>query len=351
MTQKIRKSDLLINPRRLIISTRGHKMGDVIFSLPIATLLKQRFPDIVIGFIGTSYTKAIIEACSSIDFFIEKHDFLTQTITLNGLQPDCLLHVIPNRQMAKRAKELKIPLRIATNRRLYHWLTCNKLVPLKRRNSLLHEIQLNLEILKAFDMKYQFSLSEIPPLYALPELASCFTHSHLLAKNKFKLIIHPKSGGSAKEWHLQRYIELIELLDADKFQIFISGSSAEKMLLQPLFEKVGHKVTNICGQLDLNEFTGLVASCDALIACSTGPLHLVAALGKYALGIYAPRSPIFARRWGPVGKNAHVFALENSNCHNCVENDANCLCMDTIEPQQIKQALDLIYTEFYKQGS
>lgn len=326
----------------IIISTRGHKLGDVIFSLPIATLLKNHFPNITIGFIGTPYTRSIIEACQNIDVYIDKEEFLTKKVMLNNQSPDAILHVIPDREVARRAKQLAIPLRIGTSRRLSHWLTCNRLVYLSRRNSSLHEIQLNLKILKAFDIPYTLSLEDIADLYALTDLSKFFSSVQLLEADKFKLIIHAKSGGSAKEWSLQRYIELINLLDLDKFQVFISGSIEERQALEPLFQQVGHKVTDVCGKLNLNEFMGLISLSDGLIACSTGPLHLAAALGKYTFGLYAPRSPIFAQRWGPVGKNSRSFSFGNKNCINCREDNVRCSCIEAITPDEIKQSLDNI---------
>lgn len=333
-------------PRNIIISTRGHKLGDVIFSLPIATLLKRYFPHIKIGFIGNQYTKSIIEACKNIDVFIDKKNFLEQTVVISDQRIESILHVIPDREVARRAKQLTIPLRIGTSRRLSNWLNCNRFVYLSRRSSPLHEIQLNLKILKTFNIPYTFSLEDIPDLYELSDLSHFFSSVQLLEADKFKLIIHAKSGGSAKEWSLQRYIELINLLDLDKFQIFISGSTQEREALKQLFDQVGHKVTDVCGQLSLNEFMGLVSRCDALIACSTGPLHLAAALGKHAIGIYAPRSPIFAQRWGPVGKNAQIFSLGNKNCNDCLEQDSSCFCIESIKPDDIKQALENIRAKF-----
>jgi ADP-heptose:LPS heptosyltransferase len=334
-----------MNPSNIIISTRANKIGDVILSLPLATLLKQHFPEMTIGFIGTDYTRAVIEACSSVDVFIDEPHFLGQPVTLNSQPPECILHAIPVRKMAQRAKALKIPLRIGTSQRLYHWSTCNQFVRLSRKKSDLHEAQLNIKMLEPFGIKTDFSLAEIAGLFALPDLGYLFTCTNVrLDDHKFKLIIHAKSGGSAHEWDLQHYIDLVNLLDTEKFQIFISGTAKEQTALQPLLDKVGHKVTNVSGLLDLPEFIGLIAKCDGLMACSTGPLHLAAVLGKHALGIYAPGRPIFPQRWGPIGKKAQVFVLDKE-CRACQKANSDCFCIQAIPPSEIKAALDLLYEQ------
>ncbi|MFA5984738.1 MAG: glycosyltransferase family 9 protein [Methylococcaceae bacterium] len=331
-------------PSNVLIS-RTDSLGDVVLTLPMAALLKQYYPEITIGFIGTSYTKTIIESCQYIDYFIDKEDFLNQDITLGGEQPQCLIHVLPKIEMAKRARDLQIPLRIGTTNRWYHWTTCNKLVKLGRNRSPLHEAQLNLKLLKPFAIPTDFSLPEVANLIDLSRLPKQpnTQYANLLQPEKFKLILHPKSRGSAREWSLDHYIELVKLLDPNKYQIFISGTANEKTDLQPLFEAVADRVTDITGTMSLAEFITFVAACDGLVACSTGPLHIAAALKKHAIGIYQPMRPIHPGRWQPIGKNVKVFVL-NKICNDCRLDKINCACTQAIQPMEIKNYLESIST-------
>jgi len=186
-----------MNPSNIIISTRANKIGDVILSLPLAALLKQRFPGIVVAFIGTYYTRIIIEACAHVDVFIDEQDFLQQPVRLNGLPPECIVHSIALPHIARRAKQLHIPLRIGTSRRFYHWLTCNRFVWLNRKNSPLHEAQLNIQMLKPFAITTALSLPDIADLFGLSESSFLPPPGLFVDATKFKLIIHAKSGGSA----------------------------------------------------------------------------------------------------------------------------------------------------------
>ncbi len=326
-------------PTNVIIS-RTDSIGDVVLSLPLATVLKQQFPHMFIGFMGTKYTKAIIESCSAVDVFIDVEDFLANEITLEGEKPQCIIHVLPRKNVAKRANELGIPRRIGTTNRLFHWLTCNQFVRLSRKNSPLHEAQLNLKLLKPFGIKTDYSLPEIMDLFAMtnvPELPAKF--AALLQVDKFKLILHPKSRGNGREWDLNHFISLIEMLDLNKFQIFISGTDAEKDVLQPLIDKVGDKVTNLIGLMTLPEFVAFIAACDGLLASGTGPVHVAAALQKHSLGIYPPMRPIHPGRWQPIGKNAQFFVL-SKECNACKPAGTHCACTQAIQPTQIKQALE-----------
>ena len=124
-----------------ILLSRTDNIGDVIFTLPMAGMIKQYYPDSKVYFLGKNYTQAIVECCSFIDGFFTLD-------TVQNEKFDAIIHVFPNKEIALWAKKTKIPLRIGTNRRFFHLTTCNKLVNLTRKNSGYHESQLNLKLLK-----------------------------------------------------------------------------------------------------------------------------------------------------------------------------------------------------------
>jgi len=243
-----------------IIISRTDSIGDVVLTLPVAAVLKKYFPEIKIGFMGKAYTRPVIEACKNVDVFIDVNDFLNKKISVCGEKPEAILHVLPVSKIAFRAKQLNIPIRIGTSRRIYHWITCNKLVKLSRKNSLLHEAQLNIKLLKPLGITKEFSLKEIGESFALERLQPLpHRFSALIQKDKYNLILHPKSQGNGREWGLDNFIRLIHLLDKDRFQIFISGVQKERELLQPVFDAVGNEVTDIMNRAAQGEFDGICA--------------------------------------------------------------------------------------------
>ncbi|MEP6927290.1 MAG: glycosyltransferase family 9 protein [Ginsengibacter sp.] len=323
-----------------ILINRADSIGDVVLALPIAKYLKEFFPAVKIGFLGRNYTRSVIEACENVDEFIEYEDFLNKPVKICGEVIQCILHVWPNKLIAKRAKKLKIPLRIGTTNRLFHWSTCNKLIRLSRKNSYLHEAKLNLKLLEAFRINKNFSLEEIRESFGLTKIEPLeSSYKNLIDKNKFNLIIHPKSQGNAREWSLSNFAALINLLDREKYKIFISGTEKEGKVLKDFLALIGNKATNITGKMKLSQFISFINSCDGLIANSTGPLHITAALGKNTYGIFAPMWPINDVRWGPLGKNAKVFVIEK-NCNDCRKNRIECKCIQQVDPFWIKAQLD-----------
>ncbi len=303
-----------MNYKRVIIS-RTDGIGDVILTLPMIGYLKKLWPEIQILFLGKTYTKSIIESCTAVDEFVnwdlikdksirEQIGFFTQ------LDAAAIIHLFPTKQTTRIAKLAKIPIRVGTIGRLHNLANCNRLVRFTRKRSELHEAQLNFKLLKGLGISFIPTLLELPEYYNLKTQNLPNALTSLIGKTKFNLVIHPKSKGSAVEWPESRYLELIETLDENKFNILITGTKDEAELLTRLPSLKKQNVKSLFGLLKLEELIALIGNADGVLAASTGPLHIGAALGKKAIGLYAPQKPIHPGRWAPVGNDAH-FLVKN----------------------------------------
>lgn len=221
------------------------------------------------------------------------------------------------------AKRAGIKNRIATTNRVYHWFTCNKLVKLSRKNSDLHEAQLNIVLLRPLGINHIPTISQLPNFYnfssATPLPAGLAT---LLTKDRFNLILHPKSNGSGREWSLDRFAELINLLPPADFNIFISGSDKEQALLKDWIDTLPRNVIDITGKLTLEQLISFITQADGLVASGTGPLHIAAAAGINTLGLFPGVRPIHAGRWGPIGKRAEYIDSGSDNLNDIAANTA-----------------------------
>ncbi|MBC8111172.1 MAG: glycosyltransferase family 9 protein [Verrucomicrobia bacterium] len=322
-----------------IILSRTDNLGDVVLSLPVAGKLKKLFPEIKIIFIGKKYTQAIIEACIFIDEFWDKDQLESYPTHAIG----AILFLFPDKEVARWSKKHKIPLRIGTSHRWWHWLYLNKLVNFSRRKSDLHESQLNFKLLQPLGFNELVPLAEIPDLYGLqakPENIPDWLKQSL-SLTKQKIILHPKSKGSAREWALIKYYELAESLPEADFQVFVSGSAAEYEMinyeLPQLFDLP--QVQNLAGKLTLSEFINFIANANVLVAASTGPLHIAAALGIKTIGIFPNIKPVHPGRWQAIGSSVSILTWDKPNCEDCRKNPAACACMQAITPKSVQQQI------------
>lgn len=322
--------------------SRTDSIGDVVLTLPMAGLIKKKYPGCKIFFLGRTYTRDIIALSAFVDEFINYDDIeklhpKEQTKFLQNYGADIFLHVFPKKKIAELAKTAKIPLRVGTTNRIYHWFNCNKLIKLSRKNSDLHEAQLNFKLLTFLNIDSNIVLHEVSRYYGftcVPKLEEKF--GSWIDPNKFNLILHPKSKGSAKEWGLDNFKKLIDLLPSEKFKIFISGTKQDGDLMQD-FLKQNPKATDITGQLSLKQFIAFIDRADGLVAASTGPLHVAAALNKTAVGLFSPKRPIHPGRWMPLGKKAHALVFDEK-CPAC-EKKEKCDCIMKIKSEQIIKLL------------
>lgn len=327
----------------VILISRTDSIGDVVLTLPMAGIIKRFMPESRIVFLGRNYTKDVIGLSEHVDEFISYDEIVKlpaaeQVRAFKNIHASHIIHVFPVKEIAQLAKQARIPKRIGTTNRLWHWFTCNIKVKLSRKNSDLHEAQLNTKLLEPLGIKQDFSLKELANAYGftkIPVLENQF--EALLSTGKTKVILHPKSKGSAREWGLENFSKLITELDKTTYSVYISGTAQEGELLRPLIDK-HPEVTDLTGKLSLQQFIAFIHRCDALVAASTGPLHIAAALGKKAIGLFSPMRPIHPGRWKPIGEQASYLVLDK-DCVDCKQTK-DCHCIREIATQDVIKQLE-----------
>ena len=327
-----------------IIISRTDNIGDVVLTLPLAGILKKKFPNVKIIFLGKGYTQPLIEASTNIDKFenwdeIKKTNRNEKENIFKSWKADAIIHVYPDKEIAMIAKGAKIALRIGTSHRFYHWFTCNKRLHFSRKNSDLHETLLNIKLLEPFGIKDIYGLKNISSFYGLNKLQPLDkSFASMLDKTKVNLIFHPRSKGSAREWGVENFLKLTKLLPENKFKIFITGTNDDKLQLGFFLKATPNHVTDLTEKLSLSQLISFIHAADGVVACSTGPLHIAAALGTTTIGIYAPMRPIFPQRWAPVGIKAHYMVLEKK-CNACKKQNG-CRCIMDISPENVAQKIN-----------
>ena len=154
-------------------------------------------------------------------------------------------------------------------------------------------------------------LQSIPDLYGLTNIQN---QSFLIKGSTQSVILHPKSKGSAREWPLQFYKDLIDLLIQNDFQPVITGTKQEGEQVFTTIDR--NKVLDLTGKLTLDELLGVIKNCGVLVAASTGVLHIAAAVGTNTIGLFAPKVPIHPGRWAPIGKHA-CYIVHPIRCQKC----------------------------------
>lgn len=325
--------------KRIIIS-RTDSIGDVMLTLPICAWIKENFEGTHILFLGSGYTKPVVDCFEAIDEFIDWRDFenvptTQRAILLKEKNADIIIHVFPKKEIATLAKQAKIPVRVGTSHRGFHLLTCNERVSFTRKRSELHEAQLNFKLLQPFGIK------EIPTLEQLISYTVKFNPPEINLpedlENKVKtaektIILHPKSQGSALEWPMEKYSQLAMELTEKGYHVFFTGTEKEGAVFRKDIPQ-SENITDTTGRLTLQQLILLISNVNSLVACSTGPLHIAGFTGIRAVGLFSSRKPIHPGRWQPLGKDVHIL-VNDPDCPEC-SRKKKCDCITNITVDRV----------------
>lgn len=330
------------NDIKHLLVSRTDNIGDVILTLPLIGILKRQFPEMKISFLGREYVRAIVECCVNVDSFfsydalmrLSKEEAVKQ---IKGYAFDAVIHAFPNKTIAMLMKQANVRDRIGTSRRFYHWWTCNQRVNFSRAKSDEHEAQLNLKLLKPFGIETIDSLQQLSGYFDLQCENQLPSHLHsLLKKDRFNLVIHPFTNGHTREWPVSHFNALIRQLPKDRVHVIVTGSQKESVAIRERMLSQCPDIANAAGQCSLRELIQLIVNADGLIANSTGPLHIAAAFGIHALGLFPITKGMGPKRWAPIGKKVEVLTADPACQSPGCRQKQDCLCMESITVDQVK---------------
>lgn len=322
-----------------ILINRNDNLGDIIYTLQLAGLLKKHYPNCKVDFLIRDYAKPLFNYTIDVDNtlsweYLQTLSYIKRKKILADY--DVFINVRPKIKTAIYAWQAGIKIRIGNARRWYHFLFCNKHVYIKRKGSEKHEVEINSMLLKPLINNLNYSAKELFQFIKLDKTMGNQKDFNL-PKNKLLIICHPASNGHGREWPLDNFIALIKKSDLEKYHFILSGSKAEKKVTD-VIEKACPQVSNLAGKLTLFEFIALITKVDLLIASGTGPLHIAAALGTKTIGLFPPIHALDSKRWGPLFDNAKNLEL-TTDCDKKCDNKS-CLCMKKLKPENILNRLD-----------
>jgi heptosyltransferase III len=324
-----------------VLIIKKNQIGDMVLSLPMASIIKRHHPEWKVFFLGQQFNLPVVSAYRDADGFVDLSALLKrspeqQIAQLKAYQFDVVIHVTTDKDMAQLMKQAGIPIRIGTRNRWYHWVYCNRRPAVSRKKSLLNEAQLDCLLLEGLGISAHYSRQELARMYAYDPVELTPNARALLDDGKFNLLIHPLTRGRHIEWPMKHYVDLIKRLPAEKFNVITTEHINDlELVSRELTQHVRRlSYVNPCdGSLSLTDLISLIHHADGMIASSTGPIHLAASAGKFVLGLYAPIKPFDGARWGPIGVRAQFLSLTQS-CSDC-RDLSPCRCVSEIKVHRV----------------
>lgn len=337
-------------PKNLLL-VRTDRIGDVILSLPLAGIVRKHFPGCKVTFLVKSYTRDLVENHKYIDNILTLKEergrvLLRQNVeTIRKYNFDSSIIVYPTFITSLIIFLAGIKKRIGTGYRWYSFLF-NEKVYEHRKNAERHELEFNVNLLKKFDINENVTPLNVEFNLPVNHLNDEKVREELIRNNiapeRAVIIFHPGSLGSSVDLPVEKFKELIRLVnDKTDFQIILTGSSGEKELCERLV--LNDRIKNLAGKFSLGEMISLINLSEIFVSNSTGPIHIAAALNKYTIGFYPRILACSPERWGPYTKNAVVFTPE-IECKNCTREQCIRLdCMNSISIRKVFTEIEKIH--------
>jgi lipopolysaccharide heptosyltransferase II len=168
---------------------------------------------------------------------------------------------------------------------------------------------------------------------AAAEVASWRRDRGLAADGCPVVALAPGAVGPSKRWPAAAYAALTRRLLAAGLAVWVLGGAHEKSLAQ---EIVGATQARDFTGPDLREAILALAAASAAVSNDSGLLHVAAALGTPAIGIFGPTSPW---HWAPLNLLAATMQMRRElacrPCHKPVCRLGHHRCMGEITPDEV----------------
>lgn len=310
-----------------ILLIRNDKLGDFVLSLPSFAMLKRSLPNCQISALLPPYTATLAKICPDIDeIIIDQPENNRQTLQeIRTKNFDAAISLFSNRHNALLLYKAKIPYRLAPATKIIQFLYNHRLKQ-RRSQSIKPEYEYNLDLIRFFLKKHCKTIIEPQPPYLQFSAQEIKTQKQKLSEKlqldikRPWLFIHPGSGGSSHSLTLKQYSEIIKgLSQILPCQFILSAGPNEKQKTAELYKITGlsAKKVKIYDENDgLIDFARSLACANGIMAGSTGPLHLAAALNQITIGFFPSHHTASALRWQPINQAQHHLAFSAKNIGN-----------------------------------
>lgn len=336
--------------RILIVNPLG--IGDVIFSTPLITVLKNFYPESYIGYICNKRVTGLVSANPDIDkvFVYEKDEYRD---AWKRSKLGCLKRVWGFLGTIKKEKfDISIDFTLG-----YQYSMLLMLSGIKKRIGFNYRSRgrfLTSKVdLANFDDKHvvEYYLDMLKPLGIEVE-KGIVTKVCVLGRDSEwadkelglrgiagkDVLVGIVCGGGAswgadaryKRWDKNKFATLADkLIDAHGVKVIFLGDDKESTLVKDVRSAMKSPSVDLSGETTVGQMAAIMKKCRAVITNDGGPLHMAVGLGVNTVSIFGP---VDEKTYGPYPKSDKHFVISRSDvvCRPCYKSFRYNKCEDRV---------------------
>jgi ADP-heptose:LPS heptosyltransferase len=326
---------------------RADRLGDVVLSTPVIETIKRHYPRSHVSMLVRENVVPLLQGLSGLDEVLvyrpeAEHSGFRGILRLArelGARNFRIAVVLQSQWPVAASLLLAgVRYRIGPLSKPHSYLFYNRGVRQRRSYVEMHETDYNLQLLRRLGIR--ITARAVEPTVHLADPVRLDAREWLRAQ------------GSALNWPENHYLSLIRALLRDGRQVLVTGGPPEAELLARMRAELAHESQSAIvygggGAAGVDFLAGLFDHCSVVIAPSTGPLHVAAALGKPVVTFYPPIRVQSALRWGPYVSDEgrasilvpEVYCGQDFTCRG---NQCNYFpCMSSLSVAQAMEAVNM----------
>lgn len=317
--QRARQSTPAIpsTPSRILVSNNAH-LGDVVNATVVIPALRNLFPQVEIGFLTSSWARAIIENNPEItyihtfDHFLLNRSRLSKCSKLNQ-------HVLSASRALGEIRDLKYEIAIET----YHfiqnaipllWLAripvrigytsggfgplLTHPLPWVSRDK--HLVDYHLDLLEPLGVSETVRSKAHPTVVVPPVETPLFPRPYL--------VLHPGTGARFKEWQIENWCELAAKLRQTGYNIILTGSGLREAEISSRIKQIVPSVIDLSCRLSFAQFLRIIQQAELLVGVDSLAGHIAATTATPSVLIYTGANNPAQMR--PFGQHSKVVTWE-----------------------------------------
>ncbi len=287
-----------------VLFLRPEKIGDMVISLPVFDALKERFPQLEIGLVGSPRNYAVIKDDPRFSkIFLYRKNLLKDFRMLRAIrreQYDCVLDMINDDSVTTLfLSQLAAPgkPRVGIGKTKYDEFYDYNFVHADGVGG--HIIENTLKLLEPFGVDTENANGYAPPYVSAEAQAKLDEYIETLGPG-LRIGFNLSAGMPTRIWAAEKTEQLSRKLLAsdDKTQLILITAPNDRERGEALVNKLDGSVSHVPPKLNLMEVSALLSKLDILISPDTSLIHIARSFRIPVVGLYCSAKKNF-QRWRP----------------------------------------------------